>query len=528
VREGVLGRLVTRVRPAGADAVVLELAGPRSELWLDAAPGTAGAYLLTRAERRTMPVDEATGGRAHQALLHIRKRLGGARVLAIDRIPGERVLVLGVGSVVLSLRPWGPSPALTLIVDGAPLASLGAGPAAWPPPSPAPELEWENVEEARIEAAIGQASPARAVLAACPVLGPDLARALAERVVSWGELKERLTEAAPILVLPAPLESLSDADLARPGAVRLLPTALPGLQGALLRPASWREAAATFLAARRRGERFRMRRAAVLDEARRAARRLRALGDHLAADLAGLPGPDELRRQAEALLSAASPVVGTSNEVDVPDPYDPDRRLRLAIDPRISIPANAGRLFDKARRLERARRQVEARRSDTRERLGACLAREARALAARDLADLDAATGPRVPPVEDAALRGPRHYLTTRGLSVLVGRGARENHRLTFAVAGPEDFWLHARDVPGAHVILRDPEGRAGAEDVREAAELALFFSEARAQPHADVHVTRRKHVRSARGGRGRVRIAHSETLRVAPRDPEGRLRRRL
>ena len=123
---------------------------------------------------------------------------------------------------------------------------------------------------------------------------------------------------------------------------------------------------------------------------------------------------------------------------------------------------------------------------------------------------------------------GARHYLTARGLSVLVGRGARENHRLTFAVAGPEDLWLHARDVPGAHVILRDPEGRAAAEDVREAAELAAFFNEARAQPQADVHVTRRKYVRAARGGHGRVRIAHSDTVRVTPRDPEGRPRRRL
>jgi predicted ribosome quality control (RQC) complex YloA/Tae2 family protein len=110
---------------------------------------------------------------------------------------------------------------------------------------------------------------------------------------------------------------------------------------------------------------------------------------------------------------------------------------------------------------------------------------------------------------------------------VLVGRGARENHRLTFAVARPEDVWLHARDVPGAHVIVRDPEGRASADDLREAAELAAFFSAAAQQPQVDVHVTRRKHVRPGRGGAGRVRVGHSDTLRVAPRDPEGRLRKR-
>ena len=56
---------------------------------------------------------------------------------------------------------------------------------------------------------------------------------------------------------------------------------------------------------------------------------------------------------------------------------------------------------------------------------------------------------------------------------------------------------------------------------------MAAFFSEARGESLVDVHVTRRKHVKPAKGGPGRVFVAHSDTLRVAPRDPEGRLRRR-
>ena len=94
-------------------------------------------------------------------------------------------------------------------------------------------------------------------------------------------------------------------------------------------------------------------------------------------------------------------------------------------------------------------------------------------------------------------------------------------------MARPEDLWFHAREAPGAHVILRDNEGRAIAEDLREAAEVAAFFSESRGAAFVDVHATRRKHVRPARGGPGRVFVAHSDTLRVHPRDPEGRLRRR-
>ena len=194
--------------------MALELAGERHELWLDAAPGTAGAYLLTRAERRAIPVDEPSGGRPHQALLHIRKRLGGERLTAIDRIPGERALTIAAGPAVAALRLWGRAPSLTLAVDGEPLASLGTGAPAWPPPSPAPEREWAVVEPAQIQAAMGEASPARAILVVCPGLGPDLARALARGDLSWEELKQRLGDPHPTLFLPGPLESLHDACLA--------------------------------------------------------------------------------------------------------------------------------------------------------------------------------------------------------------------------------------------------------------------------------------------------------------------------
>jgi len=164
---------------------------------------------------------------------------------------------------------------------------------------------------------------------------------------------------------------------------------------------------------------------------------------------------------------------------------------------------------------------------ETRSSLAQARSREASLLDARDTAELAAHEGSDGSEAEASAPGGPRHYLTTHGLSLLVGRGARENHHLTFRVARPEDLWLHARDVPGAHVVLRDGEGRAGAEDLREAAEVAAFFSEARGAALVDVHVTRRKHVRPARGGPGRVFVSHSDTLRVPPRDPAGRLRRR-
>jgi hypothetical protein len=562
LRPLVIGRYLSSPRPAGPEAVVFEVSGSRDRrLCLDAGRGTAGVYWLSRdsarglsdgaalpgrgsahglSDGRALPGrDSARGlsdgralpGRTRQALLLLRKHVDGARVVAVDRVAGDRVLVLRARDSTLALRLSGSAPALTLVLDDAPLGTLGEGPAAWPLPPESPEREWDRLDPAAFEAAVAAArangrSLPRAVLAACPGLGPRLARETDGTAGSFAALRERLREASPILVVPGPPGTWHDDDLADPSSVLLspvLPSTLPAATA--LRPPSWLEAGAMFLEARRRGTAFERGRRAALAEARRRIRRLEQLEANLAQDLASLADEDSLRRQAEALLAFARHSEPGRESIELEDPYEPTRRLAIALDPRLGGLGNADRMFEKARRAERARRQVELRLRETRSELAAARDREGLVLDARDRDQLPV-------PGEDAEERrqagtGPRHYLTGRGLSVLVGRNARENHHLTFRVARPEDVWLHARDVPGSHVVLRDDQGRAGADDLREAAEVAAFFSEARRDSLVDVHVTRRKHVRPGKGGPGRVFVAHSDTLRVAPRDPEGRLRRR-
>jgi hypothetical protein len=533
LRPLVVGRHLSRPRLAGANAVTFEVSGSRDRwLWLDAGRGTAGVYWLSRDSARGLAEGTVVPGRARQALLHLRKHVDGARVISIERIPGERTMVLETGDSRLVLRLSGPAPSLSLVLGGAVLGRLGEGPEAWPLPAGSPEREWDRLDPAVFEAVVATAqaggrSLARAVVAACPGLGPLLARESDGSAGSLVALRERLREAAPTLLVPGPPDAWHDADLAEPGAVALAPVAPAGGGRHVLRPPSWLEAGSTFLEARRRGLGFERLRRAALDDARRRIRRLEQLEVNLAQDLAGLADENDLRRRAEALLAFARGTEAGRESVEVEDPYEPGRLLAVALDPRLGGLANAERMFEKARRVERARHQVELRLRETRSELAAAREREALVLDARDRGGLPGPAEGASAPDGGAGAAGPRHYLTARGLSVLVGRNARENHHLTFRVARAEDLWLHARDVPGSHVVLRDGEGRAGADDLREAAEVAAFFSEARGESLVDVHVTRRKHVKPARGGPGRVFVAHSDTLRVSPRDPEGRLRKR-
>ena len=106
------------------------------------------------------------------------------------------------------------------------------------------------------------------------------------------------------------------------------------------------------------------------------------------------------------------------------------------------------------------------------------------------------------------------------GSRILVGRSPIENAELTFNVARPNDLWFHARNTPGAHVILqRGDRVEPPAEDLELAASLAAHFSRARESRRVDVDYTLRKHVRKRPAAApGLVFYTEAKTLTVAPR----------
>ena len=120
-------------------------------------------------------------------------------------------------------------------------------------------------------------------------------------------------------------------------------------------------------------------------------------------------------------------------------------------------------------------------------------------------------------------LEGVRMITSSDGWTILIGRSGRDNDRMTFKLAAPDDIWLHAAGVHGAHVIIKNPDRSATVPPatLAEAARFALWFSDARSEAGADVHWTRRKNVRRAKGGApGRVVLKRFETLRVRAQPP--------
>ena len=118
--------------------------------------------------------------------------------------------------------------------------------------------------------------------------------------------------------------------------------------------------------------------------------------------------------------------------------------------------------------------------------------------------------------------RAPLEVRTASGSRIVVGRSPSENADLTFRVARPNDWWFHAQNTPGAHVILqRDDRSEPPADDIERAASLAAYFSKARASAKVAIDYTLRKHVRAQRDAPpGLVWYTHPSTITVAPAPP--------
>lgn len=115
--------------------------------------------------------------------------------------------------------------------------------------------------------------------------------------------------------------------------------------------------------------------------------------------------------------------------------------------------------------------------------------------------------------------QGPfRRFTSSDGLAIYVGKNARENDELTFGLAKSDDLWLHARGTPGSHVVVRLEKGNdPPPETLRDAATLALLYSDLKKSGKGDVIYTRRKWVKKAKGqAPGAVIVTQEKSLHVS------------
>lgn len=109
----------------------------------------------------------------------------------------------------------------------------------------------------------------------------------------------------------------------------------------------------------------------------------------------------------------------------------------------------------------------------------------------------------------------PMRFRSPSGRIVLVGKNNLQNDKLTFT-AQPDEVWLHAKDMPGSHVIIVDPE--PSDSDIAFAARLAAAYSKGGTSSRVPVDYTLRRYVKKPGGAKpGFVIYTHQHTLSVEP-----------
>ncbi len=254
-------------------------------------------------------------------------------------------------------------------------------------------------------------------------------------------------------------------------------------------------------------------------------RRLRRSAGSLRREMARLEDPDPIRARGDLILARFAQIPRGSSRVALTD-FE-GNEVELDLDPALQPHENAARFYDEAARLERAAAtlpgrlaQVEAEMDEWSRLL------ESVRSGATPSEVLEARLGPATQVREGAGRATPtlpyRRYRSSGGLEIRVGRGSRQNDELTFHHSAPGDVWLHVRQSPGAHVILRwGREGSPPKKDLIEAATLAALNSDARHAGTVPVDWTFRKHLRKPRKAPpGAVIPDRVKTLFVEP-DPD-------
>lgn len=114
----------------------------------------------------------------------------------------------------------------------------------------------------------------------------------------------------------------------------------------------------------------------------------------------------------------------------------------------------------------------------------------------------------------------PIKIVTPGGTVIIAGKNNRQNDFITFRLAGPDDLWLHTKDIPGSHVIMRIGKEDPLDSDLVIAAQLAAYFSKARQSSNVPVDYTRRRFVKKPAGAKpGFVIYTNQNTINATPNE---------
>ena len=220
---------------------------------------------------------------------------------------------------------------------------------------------------------------------------------------------------------------------------------------------------------------------------------------------------DKYRVYGELLNTYGYSLESGAREMEAVNYYTGET-VRVPLDPLLSPGENAKKYFARYTKLKRTAEALKERIASTKDELSHLDSISESLDTARDEADLDeirdelAEYGFIKKKNQNGRKRSqkakPLHFLSSDGFDIYVGKNNYQNEEITFRIGRPDDWWFHANDIPGSHVIVRGEGKELPDRTFEEAGRLAAHFSRAGTSPKVEVDYTLRRNLHKPTGGR--------------------------
>lgn len=244
---------------------------------------------------------------------------------------------------------------------------------------------------------------------------------------------------------------------------------------------------------------------------------------------------DKFQLKGELLMAYQYQLPEKADKVTVFN-YHTNQEQELSLDPTKTIQENAKSSFEKYNKKKRTQAAVSEQLTKTRQELAHLESIAYTVESAERFEDLQAirqelqdagyvkkssgkiAAGKKAPKKAKITSFPPHHYLSDEGFHFYVGRNNEQNEELSLRFAGNNDWWFHAKGIPGSHVIVKTAGKELSDTGFEQAAALAAYYSKGRESSKVEVDYTKAKELNKPNGSPlGYVIYHQNYSMVIAP-----------
>ena len=247
----------------------------------------------------------------------------------------------------------------------------------------------------------------------------------------------------------------------------------------------------------------------------------------LSNELKATENADEYRIKGEVLTTYLYQIKRGMTKITLPNFYDNNKEITISLSNQLSPSQNAQKYFKKYQKLKNAvtfvNEQIELTKKEV-----AYLEEIQTQIELATPADLDdiktelqqegyiKKKQQKSKRSSRVKINKPESFIASNGTEILVGKNNLQNEKLTLHTAKKTDIWLHAKNIPGSHVIIKS--NNPSDETLFEAAMLAAYFSKFRSSANVPIDYVQVKNIRKPNGSKpGFVIYEGQKTLTVTP-----------